>query len=336
MILVAASILIAFNQVYLLLQQHLRPARPKLVNMQHTLFFILAVLPLSLGLVHKHSEVVPRGWTAANESVTATGINVTFTIALARQNIDQLESKLLEVSTPGSPSYGKHWDSDDIDAFFAPSSDAVSSVVDWLTSQSISSYQVGGAFVDFLADLSTANALLNASYNYYTNGWLTEVRTPSYSIPSSLGQHVALVDPGTYLASAKQIRRATPPRRATIKGKQDTPVRTSVDAACETSITPSCLKRMYNVGSYAPTANSTSRIGFGSFLNQSVLFDDLFQFEDHFNIPRQNISVELIADATHNQNASTAQYHEASLDVQVMVGIAHPLPVTQFVTGGAP
>lgn len=100
--------------------------------------------------------------------------------------------------------------------------------------------------------------------------------------------------------------------------KKDTiPTKRSIDAACSTSITPTCLKELYNTVGYTPDANSGSRVGFGSFLNQSAIYSDLFQYEEYFGIPNQNFSTILIAGATNDQDIATAQFGEANLDVSV-------------------
>ncbi len=91
---------------------------------------------------------------------------------------------------------------------------------------------------------------------------------------------------------------------------------------------------MYNVGDYEPNPDAGSSIGFASFLNQSAVFADLFQFEDNFGILPLNFSVEVVAGGVDNQ--STTQFTEANLDVQTLVGIAHPLPIVEYITGGSP
>lgn len=120
------------------------------------------------------------------------------------------------------------------------------------------------------------------------------------------------------------------------KTKRDTPTKRQVDASCQTSITPTCIKELYNVGSYTPDAKSGSVVGFGSFLNQSALYADLFDYEKYFNIPTQNFSVTLINGGTNDQDPATAQIGEADLDVQNIIGVSHPLPVVEFITGGSP
>lgn len=90
------------------------------------------------------------------------------------------------------------------------------------------------------------------------------------------------------------------------------------------------------MGNYTPKASSGSKVGFGSFLGESAQYSDTFLFEELYGLQPQNFSVVLIANATNLQDAETAEYGEANLDVQNIIGIAQPLPVTEFITGGSP
>lgn len=116
----------------------------------------------------------------------------------------------------------------------------------------------------------------------------------------------------------------------------DPPTKHAVDASCQTSITPACIKELYNIGSYTPNPSAGSKVGFGSFLNQSALYADLVNYEKYYNIPTQNFSVILINGGTDDQDPATAQVGEADLDVQNIIGVSHPLPVTEFITSGSP
>lgn len=93
---------------------------------------------------------------------------------------------------------------------------------------------------------------------------------------------------------------------------------------------------MYNAVDYTPDPKSGSRIGFGSFLNQTAIYSDLALFEKKFGIAPQSYKFVGIAGATNNQNVTVSQVGEADLDLEYIVGISHPLPVTEFSTGGSP
>ncbi|PSR79780.1 peptidase S8/S53 domain-containing protein [Coniella lustricola] len=299
------------------------------------------LLPLVQAATYSHYAAVPAGWTAAGSPAADTV--QTFTLALTMQNIDQLETQLLDVSTPGSANYGSHWDQATVSSYFAPSSDAVSDVTSWLESNGVTAYKVDGAFVDFAATLDVANTLLNASYESYTKAGTTKLRTLSYSLPDSVDEHIVLVDPGLYIGSSRAytpIASAAKTRsepRAVVDNKRGLVSRAAtIDAACRVGLSPACLKELYNVGNYSASATSGSSVGFGSFLNESAIYSDLFEYEKLFGIPTQNFSVVLIANATNDQDIATAEDGEANLDVQNIVGIAHPLPVVEYITGGSP
>lgn len=293
----------------------------------------VSVLPVARAATVSHYGTARAGWTAT-ASPDENAVQ-TFSIALTMQNIDQLEAKLLDVSTPGSANYGSHWDDDTVKSYFAPSSEAISSVTAWLEDGGITNYNINGAFIDFGATVETANSLLNASYQHYTKDGTTKLRTLSYSIPDDVQDHIALIDPGLYIGSSRAFV-PTPSRTMPKVAPRKLATRTTIDASCQTSITPSCLKELYNVGNYTPKALSGSKVGFGSFLGESALYNDVAVFETFYGIAPQNFSVVLIANATNDQNSDTASYGEADLDVENIIGIAHPLPVIEFITGGSP
>lgn len=144
------------------------------------------------------------------------------------------------------------------------------------------------------------------------------------------------VIPGQKKSEAK---RATP-ETMDIKKRQQNSTQTgpTVDPACNATLTPACVKALYNVGNYTPSATSGAWIGFGSFLNESAIFSDLFQFEATYGIPSQSLLTESIDNGTLSQNISdpTIGSGEANLDAQNIVGVAHPLPVIEYSTGGLP
>ncbi|KAE8441856.1 hypothetical protein EG329_004211 [Mollisiaceae sp. DMI_Dod_QoI] len=293
---------------------------------------VLSAVPASAA-IHEKLAAVPAGWTHASTPDANTAISLT--IGLAQQNIDQLQSKLLAVSTPGNAEYGQHMDADEVNAFFAPDPAGVHAVQNWLGGAGVSQITTDGHFVSFATTVQKANSLLNTTFATYTSGQVSKLRTTQYSVPDDLVQYVDLISPTIYfgktVANAPKFSKATKTTR-----NSDYSPSVSVAASCQTSITPSCIKQLYSVGNYVPDPKSGSKIGFGSFLNQSALYTDAFQFEEANGIPHQNFSTILINGATNDQDPATAQNGEADLDVQNIIGVSHPLPVTEFITGGSP
>lgn len=91
---------------------------------------VLAHAAPGLAAVHERLTALPKGWASTGAAADAT--TLTFTIALAQQNIDQLEAKLLAASTPGSATYGQYLEKDELEAFFAPAAGASAAVESWL------------------------------------------------------------------------------------------------------------------------------------------------------------------------------------------------------------
>jgi tripeptidyl-peptidase-1 len=84
----------------------------------------------ALAIVHEKLAALPVGWTAT--SATDESSVVSLTVALTQQNIDQLESKLLAASTPGSSTCGRYLSDGELNTIFAPTAGASSAVESWL------------------------------------------------------------------------------------------------------------------------------------------------------------------------------------------------------------
>ncbi|KAJ6155508.1 hypothetical protein N7470_006074 [Penicillium chermesinum] len=249
---------------------------------------------------------VPATWSHVNTPSGDSSIGLS--IALSRKNLDQLETVLREVSTPGHPKYGQWLDKDDVDSQFPVVDDAP--VVSWLKEAGITSFARDGALLNFTGSVEKVNKLLDTQFAYYQNGDSVKLRTTQYSIPDDLADHIDLISPTVYfgksrgavpkVAKTKQIRRAS---------------NTGVSPACASAITPQCVKEMYNVGNYTPKS-------------------DLKEFAALFNIPEQSFTVETLFGGVDNQNAPESDLTEADLDVQLILGVSHPLPIHEFVVGG--
>lgn len=251
---------------------------------------LLSLLSLqALGLVlHDQLAAVPAGWSEA--SAPSDDATMVLQVALTQQNLDQLESKLASVSTPGSPSYGQYLELDEVNALFGASDESSAAVKSWLNSSGITEYTTQGDSIWFQSTVAQANSMLGTKFqNYVDSTGVTKLRTTEYSLPEDLVGHVSLVSPTTYFGTTKGMK-AKQSKRMPLSAR-------ALPASCNTSIlfenetipafTPDCLKIEYNINGYTPEANSGSSIAFGSFLNQSASFSDLTLFEQYFNIPIQ-------------------------------------------------
>lgn len=286
---------------------------------------LVALAVPALGRVVLESvKSVPSDWTLVDSADSSA--TITLSVALARQNLDQLEAKLLALSTPGKATYGQWLDLDDINEQF-PLADETA-VVSWLKEAGVTQIAREGGLLNFATTVGTANQLLNTTFSVYKSGSTQKVRTTQYSIPDRLTGTIDLISPTVFFGKSNAARSAAV--RASQIPKDST--RSSSSDVCE-YITPACLKEQYSID-YTPEASSGSRVGFGSFLGESALYSDLDLFTQYFDIAEQNFTVVTINGGINNQEDDPDG--EADLDVENIVGISHPLPVTEYITGGSP
>jgi tripeptidyl-peptidase-1 len=259
---------------------------------------------------------------------------MTLQVGLALENTENLEAKLKDLSTPGSPNYGKWLTKEEVDALFPPTDGASAVVTSWLRSHGVDRIQEQGADIKFAAPVRTINRLLNTTFAYYNVAGSRKLRTTEYSVPDHVAPFVHLIHPTTFFGQTKSHR---VPINNEVQALTDIKV-TGAEAVaenCTRLITPSCLRSAYNIGDYVPSPSSGSRIGFGSFLNDSARLADLHTYQLTYGIPEQNFTSMVINGGVDNQDPE-GSHVEANLDAQFQSAMSHPLPQVQFITGGSP
>ncbi|KAF1808285.1 subtilisin-like protein [Eremomyces bilateralis CBS 781.70] len=289
-------------------------------------------------ILHERITQVPRGW--ARSSLPQDGETITLQIGLALNNLDQMRANLMAVSSPSDRCYGHHMDREAVDAMVNPKPEAGEKVMGWLKSNGIKDMFNDGRTVHFSTSVRAADRLLSTRFRYFKSDGAVKLRTMDYSVPEDLEEHIDIIHPTTYFGPIhpvpitrlleSELAEASNTLRSSITKRQTTA------PSCGTFITPSCLNELYNVRNYTAHSNSGSHLGFGSFLNQSARYEDLVRYQNHFGLPHQNFTKVFINDAANNQSASSRDQTEANLDVQQLVGVGGPLPITEFLTGGAP
>lgn len=142
---------------------------------------------------------VPSTWSLVEKP--SADSTMALSIALTRQNLDKLESKLAEVSTPGQGSYGQWLNKDDIDMHFPVVDDAP--VMDWLKSAGVSNIARDGAVVNFTSTVGNVNKLLDTTFGYYQSGDSIKLRTTSYSIPDHLTELIDVISPTVFFGKTR-------------------------------------------------------------------------------------------------------------------------------------
>ncbi|EHK50839.1 hypothetical protein TRIATDRAFT_54349 [Trichoderma atroviride IMI 206040] len=293
----------------------------KLTALRLVSLLCLAAAQASAAVLVESLKQVPNGWNAVSTPDPSTSI--VLQIALAQQNIDELEWRLAAVSTPNSGNYGKYLDIGEIEGIFAPSNASYKAVASWLQSHGVKNFVKQAGSIWFYTTVSTANKMLSTDFKHYSDPvGIEKLRTLQYSIPEELVGHVDLISPTTYFGNNHPATARTPNMKAINVTYQ--------------IFHPDCLKTKYGVDGYAPSPRCGSRIGFGSFLNETASYSDLAQFEKYFDLPNQNLSTLLINGAIDVQPPSNKNDSEANMDVQTILTFVQPLPITEFVVAGIP
>ncbi|KAJ7251397.1 family S53 protease [Mycena rebaudengoi] len=267
---------------------------------------------------------VPLGFS--RRGAAPSDQSLTLRIALASNNITGLEKVLLDISTPSSPNYGKYLTKDEVNAYIAPSTEALTAVHQWFSSTNITT--VSGTAVDWLTvavPISTANRLMAANYETFLHldSGTEYARTLSYSLPASVAPYIDHIHPSTGFTTPLR------PTVATFKSVSPT-----VKDSCEHTITPECLQRLYGIPSTA-AKQPNNRIAVAGFIEQFANKEDMKTFLETFRTDMSSdttFATEKLDDGQNPQELSLAGA-EANLDVQYTVGIATGVPVT-FVSVG--
>ena len=122
--------------------------------------------------------------------------------------------------------------------------------------------------------------MLGAKYNVYRHGPSGDevIRTLSYSLPQELHSHIDVVAPTTYFGTLRSMRSTSfiQPRPDSDAGASIAPISdATVPASCRTTITPTCLRDLYNTSTYVPAATNVNKLGVAGYLGEFANTADL-------------------------------------------------------------
>ncbi|KAG1868043.1 peptidase S8/S53 domain-containing protein [Suillus tomentosus] len=271
-------------------------------------------------------------------------------IALSQHRFPELEQHLWEISDPSHARYGAYLSKQETETLMAPHPETLAVVSEWFTLHGLAEEEVihssARDWVTIRVPVGLAEEMLDTTYHVYKHAETGEsiVRTTSYSLPDILHHHVDLIQPTTMFARFKafkstphrtnQAQPAAPrPPGETITGPAGNPV----DASCNSTITLSCLRQLYNAENYQTTATNCNKLGITGYLDQYANNKDLQQFylAQNPSAYGSNYTLVSIHDGKNNQSYEEAGL-EANLDTQFGFGLVWPTPGTFYTTGGKP
>ena len=225
-----------------------------------------------------------------------------------------------------------------------PSTHASDAVLSWLEAQGLPSEDIqnDGDWITFHATTSEAERILDTKFHYYTSAAnsLVAIRTLQYSIPQNLHQYIHMIQPTTRFG---QIR----PERSTIlehfrmgPARNGFPHRYRGEGLnvtfCNSTITPQCLRALYNVGNFRGSERNGGKMGVTGFLNNYAKFKDLAIFTQQYAPYAKgiNFTYELINGGLATQDDTVDNDIEANLDAQYAYTLAYPTPGYFYSTAG--
>ncbi|KAA1473412.1 tripeptidyl peptidase A [Dentipellis sp. KUC8613] len=298
----------------------------------------------------KESISAPREWEIIGPAPADHILQLR--IALPQHNFALLEQHLYEVSDPSHTRYGEHLSKEEVEELVAPHPDSLAAVESWLTEFGIDegarSRSPANDWIKLNVPVGLAEKMLDTKYllwKHRSDGDVI-VRTTSYSLPENVHAHVELVQPTTLFARFKGHRTtfrfsdtktadsAPAPGTATI---EDPVTGVKVDASCNTTVTITCLKELYNAVGVKTSTTNGNEIGITGYLEQFANIADLqlFYADQRPDALNSTFKTVLINGGENNQTVSEAGA-EANLDTQFAYGLTFPTPRTFWSTGGSP
>jgi tripeptidyl-peptidase I len=215
---------------------------------------------------------------------------------LIHEDESNIRDRLLSISTPGHSLYGQFLDNSGLDHLLRPSAENTTLVLHWLSSAGISQEQISqfGDTWQLTPTVAQAELLLNTNFTLYHNDdGITTIRTLEYSVPTTLASLVKSIQPTTRFGRPKSVPRTNNAlqARSETATQLDFPYGdpswwTSYNTTfCNSTITPACLRGLYNMGDFAPEAKNPTKIGIAGFSGDSVILQDVQDFLTLLNIP---------------------------------------------------
>ncbi|KAF7361952.1 Tripeptidyl peptidase A [Mycena venus] len=312
-------------------------------------FLPLAISAFSLQAKHwehivKEAVVPPRGWTIYAPAPSDHLIKLR--IALPQSNFGVLEDHLRAISNPYHERYGAHLTKEEIEELVAPRPESVAAVTGWLSSHGIQENDIGRSPAGDWLTIRVSVSLRFGSQKYHVwkhSGGDYIVRTTSYSLPKELLEDVELIQPTTMFGTFKKLKssiHSASEAGTQIQSQNQPPIvnpvtGVRVDASCNTTITISCLKQIYNAVGYSPSDRVGNSIAISGYLDDYANRADLQTFYEE-QVPaaaavNSTFKFVSVAGGLDPQNSSLAGL-ESSLDTQFAFGLTFPVASTYYST----
>ncbi|KAF8855369.1 subtilisin-like protein [Acephala macrosclerotiorum] len=290
-------------------------------------------------IVHERRGTIPKPWIKRNR-VDGTA-ELPIRIGMTQSNLDKGHDLLMEVSTPGSTKYGKHYTAEEVADIFAPAQATVDAIHEWHVSAGIAaekiSQSVNKQWMQLDVTAVDLEYLLQTEYHVYEHAETrkTTVACDQYHVPAHLftekRRHNPNIEKRTFGVTSGTGNFFGP-----ILNKLGMTLAALLAlpelAVCNIAITPVCIKTLYNVTA-ATKAAPGNQLGIFEDLGDVYSQTDLSEFLAFAGSIRQGTApkLEAIDGAVAPVNVLAAGA-ESDLDFQVAYPLIYPQGTVLFQT----
>jgi tripeptidyl-peptidase-1 len=230
-----------------------------------------------------------------------------------------------------------------------PSDDSLTLVHEWLADHGIAagdlSYSNSKDWIKLSLPVHRIETLLDTKYNVYRHEDGSEiVRAPEWSLPLHLHQHIDTIQPSnsffrtTPKALSIEVNRVSDSDSNQVQYHSDP----NVTAICTPrGVTPLCMRTLYETIDYVPQVPGQNKMALANYLGETNNRSDTYLFLSKYRPEAKEAAYQFQFDVINNGSTSqevvkTKIDIEGDLDVETMLGIGWPTPLTAYTTGGSP
>ncbi|KAK5135062.1 hypothetical protein LTR08_005722 [Meristemomyces frigidus] len=307
-------------------------------------------------VVHERRDARSTTWVKRDRVEPHIQLPVRIGLKQNTQAMEQAQAWLMDVSHPGSESYGQHWSQNDVIRAFQPADDSVTAVRDWISSVLGEKKQIthtdNKAWLAFDASAAELETLLHTQYHEHHDaaGGRVKITCDEYHVPKHIQEHIDYITPGVkgVHVHASELRKRSfkpghhggyggpfgwqPPKQ---RPAPHMPQNGSELATCDVAITPACLQALYNFQPLSPHAkvspnNSMGIFEEGDFYSQQDLNSFFTNFTSY--IPNGTHPTLNGIDGGSAPVAVLDAGGESDLDFELAIPIIYPQTTTLYQT----
>lgn len=272
-------------------------------------------------LEYDQNVLAPHDWRDVGRVRAEEELQLTF--ALKQRNVAELEDRLMKVSDPDSPLYGKHMSLEEVSRLVRPSEATRKVVYGWLQSHGIRDCHTVTTqdFLQCTVSVEQAERLLSGSrfHRYISDNYSVLRSSAPYSVPDEVHLHLDFVGGlHRFPPRVQELTRASPHSKRS-------------EAGLHLGVTPSILRQRYNLSASDVGAATNNSQAVAQFLEQYYHPADLTEFMSLFGGSFMHHSaVERVVGTQGGGKAGL----EASLDVEYIMSTGANISTWVFSNAG--